>query len=148
MGPAVSFKTISKNFSRPVFFDSELLIFGRRGGACYKSLFINAFLHITVKTGNMPICTEIYKLEQVRHFYRLRVLPLQGRFLMCSGAIPQVEIYKRLIRHSNFLSQVLEIIDNIFIHSEGNLTFVPPGIWVFRCLGKIVFFSHFHPLSR
>jgi hypothetical protein len=68
--------------------------------------------------------------------------PLNGWAPFVYSTVPQEQVDEILIRHPQFGSHILEVIDRRGIKANGYLPLELLGVGIFAGFGKIVFFSH------
>lgn len=81
----------------------------------------------------------------MRGIYKEDSHPCDNLFLF--GAVGEVEIDERLIRHAGFVGQGLEIVIGGAVDVDGYLLFELFGIRILHRVGKILFILHEHHLT-
>ena len=75
---------------------------------------------------------------------RLSRYPLHVELALGGGTVPQVKVDKALVRDVGLFSHLLEVLNHVRAHPEGNLFFELPGVGIRPGLhlGQVVFLFH------
>lgn len=78
----------------------------------------------------MNILRHLLRIQS-HHPTFLRLLPLHRKLFMRRGAVPQIQVDKRLVGYPAVLGKLLEIINRAIVYADSDLTLELCGVGIF-----------------